>query len=113
MDGQLTILRPFKSVSVISRQWGSDNERLCAMESCLMLERFLPPGDDEPGTTQSAGQGLTYRATRAHSISLLTLKAPITTAADDIYKYMYFFIVFQRKEDLVFHVNPLLGRGFT
>ena len=28
-------------------------------------------------------------------VQLLTLKAPITTAADDIYKY--FFIVFQRK----------------
>ena len=31
----------------------------------------------------------------AHSCRVLTLKAPITTAADDIYKY--FFIVFQRK----------------
>ena len=41
----------------------------------------------------------------------LTLKAPITTAADDIHKY--FFIVFQRKSDLMFQVNPLLGRGFT
>ena len=42
---------------------------------------------------------------------LLTLKAPITTAADDIHKY--FFIVFQRKLYLMFQVNPLLGRGFT
>ena len=41
----------------------------------------------------------------------LTLKAPVTTAADDIHKY--FFIVFQRKQDLIFQVNPLLGRGFT
>ena len=41
----------------------------------------------------------------------LTLKAPVTTAADDIYKY--FFIVVQRKIDLIFHVNPLLGSGFT
>ena len=65
------------------------------MESCLMLARFLPPGYDEPGTTRSAGQGLTYTANRAHSISLLTLEATITTAADDIYKY--FFIVSQRK----------------
>ena len=31
----------------------------------------------------------------AISISLLTLKAPITTAAEDIHKF--FFIVFQRK----------------
>ena len=40
----------------------------------------------------------------------LTLKAPITTAADDSHKY--FFIVFQRKYGLMFQVNPLLGRGF-
>ena len=39
--------------------------------------------------------------------SSLTLKAPITTAADYIHKY--FFIVFQRKQDLMFQVNPLLG----
>ena len=41
----------------------------------------------------------------------LTLKASIMTAADDAHKY--FFMVFQRKLDLIFHVNPLLGRGFT
>ena len=35
----------------------------------------------------------------------LTLKVPITTAADDNYKY--FFIIFQRKYDLMFQVNPL------
>ena len=40
--------------------------------------------------------------------NLLTLKAPITTAADDIHKYV--FIVFLRKLDLIFQVNPLLGR---
>ena len=45
--------------------------------------------------------------------SSLTLKAPITTAADDIHKDLYFFIVFQRKLDLIFHVNPLPSRGFT
>ena len=35
----------------------------------------------------------------------VTLKAPITTAADDIHKY--FFIVLQRKSDLIFQVNTL------
>ena len=34
---------------------------------------------------------------------MFTLKAPITTAADDIHKY--FFIVFQRKKDLMFHMK--------
>ena len=32
----------------------------------------------------------------------LTLKVPVTTAADNIHKY--FFIVFQRKQDLMFQV---------
>ena len=40
----------------------------------------------------------------------LTLKGPITTAADNIHEYL--FIVFRRKLDLMFQVNPLLGRGF-
>ena len=41
----------------------------------------------------------------------LTLKAPITTAADDIQKYI--FPCFSEKLDLMFQVNPLLGRGLT
>ena len=44
-------------------------------------------------------------------MAALTHKAPIMAAADDTHKY--FFIVFQRKEDSMFEVNPLLGRGFT
>ena len=48
---------------------------------------------------------------RRYEKSISTLKAPITTAADDIHKY--FFIVFHRKKDLMFQVNPLLARGFT
>ena len=38
-------------------------------------------------------------------VRILTLKAPITTTADDIHEY--FFIAFQRKQDLMFQVNPL------
>ena len=38
---------------------------------------------------------------------IITLKAPITTAADDI--HIYFFIVFRRKKDSMFQVD----RGFT
>ena len=37
----------------------------------------------------------------------VTLKAPIMIAADDIHKY--FFIAFQRKQDLTFHVNFCLA----
>ena len=42
----------------------------------------------------------------------LTLKVPITTAADDNSFYFIFFI-FQRKQVLTVHVNRLLGRRFT
>ena len=44
------------------------------------------------------------------TLQTLSLKAPITTAADDINKY--FFIVF-RENKMMFQVNPLLGREFT
>ena len=39
-DLQVYVL--FNSISVISGLWAGDNERLCAMESCLCLKR-LPP----------------------------------------------------------------------
>ena len=39
------------------------------------------------------------------AVAILTLKAPITTAADDSQKY--FFFIFQRKQVLAFHVNRL------
>ena len=32
----------FNSISVILGQWLDDNERLCAVEPHLWLERFLP-----------------------------------------------------------------------
>ena len=37
--------------------------------------------------------------------SVLTLKVPITTAVDDILKF--FFLIFQRKQVVIFHVNHL------
>ena len=68
MDLQFYVL--FNSISVISGQWIGDNERLCAMKPCLHLKRFSPQAEIEPGTTGSAGQCLTYRATEApNSIS--------------------------------------------
>ena len=54
---------------------------------------------------------VTLNSNQRSDIMNVTLKAPITTAADDIHKY--FFIVSQRKYDWMFQVNPLLGRGFT
>ena len=45
------------------------------------------------------------------ALTHLTLKAPITTAADDTHKY--FFQCFSekiRQSDVIFQVNPLLAR---
>ena len=53
----------FNSISVISGQWFGDNERLCAMESHLRWERFLPQAGFEPGTARSVGHPSTYYAT--------------------------------------------------
>ena len=41
----------------------------------------------------------------------LTLKKPSEIAADNTLICLTF--IFQRKEDLMFHVNPLSSRGFT
>ena len=59
-------------------------------------------------------------------LQVLTLKAPITTAADNNFFFIYFSektsvdisceiicLIFQRKQVLTFHVNCLLGRQFT
>ena len=43
-------------------------------------------------------------ATPKHSLDMtFTLKAPITTAADD--NFLLFFFIFQRKQVLTFHVK--------
>ena len=39
----------FNSISVISGGWADDNERLCAMEPCLLLRRFLLERDSNSG----------------------------------------------------------------
>ena len=36
---------------------------------------------------------------------------PVWTVADDSLEYI--FIIFQTQQELMFHVNPLLSRGFT
>ena len=38
-----------------------DNGKLCAMEPCLQLKRFLPQTGPKLETLKSAGQHLTYR----------------------------------------------------
>ena len=43
MDGWVRVLRPFNSISVISRWWKDEHERLCAMKRRLGLGRISPP----------------------------------------------------------------------
>ena len=42
---------------------------------------------------------------------MLTLNAPVTTAADN--NFLFFIFFFQRKQVWTFHVNHLLSRWFT
>ena len=77
----------FNSISVISGPWLGDNERLCAMEPRLQLERFLPQVRLEPRTARSVGQRLTYQAGGNHS--------PSKIAADDT--FIIFTFIFWKK----------------
>ena len=50
MDGWVRVLRPFNSISVISRWWKDENERLCAMKRRLGSGRISPLARFEPAT---------------------------------------------------------------
>ena len=53
MDGCVRVLHPFNSISVISRRWKGEHERLCAMKRRLGLGRISPPVGFEPATLWS------------------------------------------------------------
>ena len=48
--GGVKVLRPFNSISVISRRWNGEHERLCAMKCRLGSRRISPPVGFEPAT---------------------------------------------------------------
>ena len=48
MDGWVRGLRPFNSISVISRRWKGEHERLCAMKRHLGSGRISPPAGSNP-----------------------------------------------------------------
>ena len=50
MDGRVRVLHPFNIISVISRRWKGEYERLCAMKRHLGLGRISPPVGFEPAT---------------------------------------------------------------
>ena len=45
---ELGFLRPFNSISVISRRWEGEHERLCAMKRRLGSGRISHPAGFEP-----------------------------------------------------------------
>ena len=64
MDGWDRVLRPFNSISVISRRWKGEHERLCAMKRRLDSGRISPPAGFEPATPWSEVGSAKRSATR-------------------------------------------------
>ena len=64
MDGWVRVLHPFNSISVISRRWKGEHERLCAMKRRLGLGRISPPAGFEPATPWSQVGSANCSATR-------------------------------------------------
>ena len=65
MDGWVRVLRPFNSISVISRRWEGEHERLCAMKRRLGSGRISPPAGFEPATPWSEVGSANRSATRS------------------------------------------------
>ena len=55
------VLRPFNSISVISRRWEGEHERLCAMKRRLGSGRISPTAGFEPVTRDPKSGALTAR----------------------------------------------------
>ena len=64
MDGWVKVLRPFNSISVISRRWEGEHERLCALKHRLGSERISLPAGFEPATPWSEVGSANRLATR-------------------------------------------------
>ena len=74
MDGWIRVLRPFNSISVISRRWKGEHERLCAMKRRLGSGRISPPAGFEPATPWSEVGSANRSATRTLHQSMDTSK---------------------------------------
>ena len=64
MDGWISVLRPFNSISVISRRWKGEHEKLCAMKRRLGSGRISPPAGFKPATPWSKVGSANRLATR-------------------------------------------------
>ena len=61
MDGWVRVLRPFNSISVISRLWKGERERLCAMKCRLGSGRISLQRDSNPWPREPKSGALTAR----------------------------------------------------
>ena len=64
MDRWVRVLRPFNSISDISRWWKGERGRLCAMKRRLGSGRISPPAGFEPATPWSKVGSANRSATR-------------------------------------------------
>ena len=64
MDGWVRVLCPFNSISVISRRWKGEHERLCATKRRLGSGRISSPAGFEPATPWSEVGSANRSATR-------------------------------------------------
>ena len=64
MDGWVRVLRPFNSISVISRRLKDEHERLCAMKRHLGSGRISLPAGFEPATPWTEVGSANRSATR-------------------------------------------------
>ena len=86
MDGWVRVLHPFNSISVISRRWKGEHERLCAMKRRLGSGRISPPAGFEPATPWSEVGSANRSATRTllyNHWTRLSIKVDCTTNIPD------------------------------
>ena len=83
-DGWVRVLRPFNSISVISRRWKGEYERLCAMKRRLGSGRISPPAGFEPATPWSEVGSANRSATRTlqREVGRLNLVARLDNKKD-------------------------------
>ena len=69
---------------------------MCRYFKCVIVQIVLFSGKKETNNEKHITNVLSYSFVQR----LLTLKAPITTAADDTFKYTFFYIFFYYKRSL-------------
>ena len=74
--GWVRVLHPFNGISVISRWWKGEHERLCAMKHRLGSGRISPPAGFEPATPWSEVGSANRSTTRTLQNEISPLAIP-------------------------------------